>query len=368
VGDLWMLAGQSNMEGCGKLASPAVPPPHLLVHSFDMADRWTMAVEPLHWRVQSVDPAHWYEEVGEASEGVIEMHHRDRIAGVGPGLAFARQIAEQAGVPVGLVPCAVGGTSMDQWSPDLNDKGGASLYGALVRRHAAVGGRVRGVLWYQGESDAGGEAADAFRGRMRRLVASMRADLGREDLPFYCVQLGRFFEPEGDTAGWNKVREAQRLLPEDVPGTDVVTAADLSLDDHIHVSTEGHARLGRRLAAVALRHVYGCHGIRTGPRPVRVTVENPLLLRVDFEEVNGRLQPSHDVAGFSLRNATGRSLRRIFRADVDPQRPDSVLLRLWPELTEEASLWYGYGLHPVCNLTDSRDMGALAFGPWPVEG
>jgi sialate O-acetylesterase len=366
VGDLWVLAGQSNMEGCGKLASPALEPPHALVHCFDLADRWTLAVEPLHWRVQSTDPAHWYEEVGEASEGVIEVHHRDREAGVGPGLAFARELVEQTGVPVGLVPCAVGGTSMDQWDPALKTRGGESLYGALVRRHAAVGGRVAGVLWYQGESDAGGEAAEAFRDKMRLFVAALRSDLGQDALPFFCVQLGRFFEPLGDVAGWNKVRESQRLLPDDVPGTDVVTAVDLSLDDHIHLSTEGHARLGRRLASVALRQVYGRSALKTGPRPVSVTVLSPLLLQVQFAGVNDQLLPAHDIHGFSLRDPSGKSLRRIFRADVDPGRPDTVLLRLWPELTEDAFLWYGYGLHPVCNLTDCRDLAALAFGPWPI--
>jgi sialate O-acetylesterase len=202
---------------------------------------------------------------------------------------------------------------------------------------------------------------------MKRFVAAMRADLTQPELPFFCVQLGRFFEPLGDVPGWNKIREAQRALPADVPATDVVTAVDLSLDDHIHISSEGHARLGRRLALLALRHVYGVAAIETGPRAVRVTVENPLLVRVDYAGVNGRLQPSHDIHGFSLRDASGKSLRRIFRADVDPERPDTVLLRLWPELTEDAFLWYGYGLHPVCNLTDSRDLGALAFGPWGVS-
>lgn len=57
VGDLWVLAGQSNMEGHGDLID--VQPPSPLVHSFDMADRWGVAEEPLHTLVNAADPVHW---------------------------------------------------------------------------------------------------------------------------------------------------------------------------------------------------------------------------------------------------------------------------------------------------------------------
>src|SRR5580765_6151950 len=57
VGDLWVLAGQSNMEGVGDLQD--VEPPNELVHNFDMADRWMVAEEPLHTLVSATDRVHW---------------------------------------------------------------------------------------------------------------------------------------------------------------------------------------------------------------------------------------------------------------------------------------------------------------------
>src|SRR5579864_3166680 len=57
VGDLWVLAGQSNMEGHGDLIDVQQPSP--MVHSFDMADRWLVAEEPLHTVVNAVDAVHW---------------------------------------------------------------------------------------------------------------------------------------------------------------------------------------------------------------------------------------------------------------------------------------------------------------------
>ena len=56
VGDLWVLAGQSNMEGVGDLVD--VEPPHPLVHSFQSREQWAPAEEPLHWLDESPRPIH----------------------------------------------------------------------------------------------------------------------------------------------------------------------------------------------------------------------------------------------------------------------------------------------------------------------
>src|SRR5207247_10658549 len=56
-GDLWLLAGQSNMQGAGLLEN--VEPPSYRVHSFDLADRWVVASEPLHRLLEAVDPVYW---------------------------------------------------------------------------------------------------------------------------------------------------------------------------------------------------------------------------------------------------------------------------------------------------------------------
>ncbi len=143
VGDLWVMGGQSNMQGRGRLDAPEVEEPHTLVHAFDMSDRWLIAREPLHWRLDSPDPAHW-PELRQPTDDERLAQHKGRTDGVGPGLAFAGEVVRQAGVPIGLVPCAVGGTSMEQWDPEQVKLGGRSLYGAMLRRVDAVGGRVRG--------------------------------------------------------------------------------------------------------------------------------------------------------------------------------------------------------------------------------
>jgi sialate O-acetylesterase len=367
VGDIWVLAGQSNMQGVGLLDSPHVAEPSPLVHAFDMGGRWLTACEPLHWHVQSVDPVHRAVEDGPPDEAAALREHRDRTAGVGPGLPFAMEMACQTGVPVGLIPCAVGGTSMDQWDPAKADQGGRSLYGAMLRRVRAVGGRVTGMLWYQGESDTGAPAAQQFGPKFRQFIGSVRRDLERPDLPFLYVQIGRFVTGDQAYTGWNIVQEAQRQCADQVPSADVVPAVDLELDDGIHLSTAGQARLGRRLATVALRRLFGRADLNVGPRLAQVAVEQPTLVRVCYREVNGSLRTPGAVCGFTIRDGQGRSLALIYRAEVDASAPSTVLLRLDKPVPDGACLWYGYGIHPSCNLTDERDMGAPVFGPLPLK-
>lgn len=364
VGDLWLLAGQSNMQGVGDLVD--VEPPHPLVHSFDMADQWVLAEEPLHWLLEAVDSVHW-RQLTDPDERRRQAEHarQNRTKGTGLGLPFAVEMVRRTGVPVGLVPCAHGGTSMDQWSPELKDRGGESLYGAMIRRAGVVGGRVSGLLWYQGESDANRMAADVFPAKFTALIAAVRSDLGQPDLPFYWVQLGRFVNP-ADPSGWHQVREAQRTLAAQIPHTAVVPAVDLPLDDLIHISTAGLKRLGLRLANIACREQFG-EAVEPGPMLAGVDLEEGgRRIRVRYEGASGRLEPATHIAGFSLRDAQGAIVPLVFEAKVDPQQPHSVLLMLNAAPPEGAQLWYGYGLDPYCNLRDERDMAAPAFGPWEL--
>ncbi len=65
---------------------------------------------------------------------------------------------------------------MDQWNPALRDSGGQSLYGSMYRRVQAVGGQVKGVLWYQGESDGNPAFAGAFLGKFEAFIKAVRWD------------------------------------------------------------------------------------------------------------------------------------------------------------------------------------------------
>lgn len=370
VGDLWVLAGQSNMEGVGDLVN--VEPPNGLVHSFDMTDRWVLAEEPLHTLASAVDPVHWRpneNKVRERYQGErLEKFVAARRKGAGLGLPFAVEMVRRTGVPVGLLPCAHGGTSMDQWNPDLRDKGGESLYGSTIRRVKAAGGKVTGILWYQGESDANPKAAPVFREKFERLVAAFRSDIGQPDLPFYYVQIGRHVN-NANVNEWNHVQEMQRQAEKTIPRSGMVTAVDLTLDDGIHVGVKDLKLLGRRMANLACHDLFAgepqCSWLQPGPRPAAVQVSGNTI-RIAFTGVNGKLTSEGRVAGFTIHDASGNAVPGFFRAEVDPNDATVIRLHTQGNLPEGAALRYGAGKDPYCNVRDEAGMALPVFGPVPI--
>jgi sialate O-acetylesterase len=371
VGDLWVLAGQSNMEGVGDLVN--TPLPSEMVHNFDMSDHWMIAEDPLHNIPGALDRVHWRKRTPQSEPERLQGEDlrkfiAGRKKGAGLGVPFAIEMVKRTGVPVGLLSCAHGGTSMAQWDPALKDKGGDSLYGSMMRRVRAAGGKVTGVLWYQGESDANAKAAPIFQQKFEQLVKSIRDDLGSPGLPFYYVQIGRHVSA-APFVEWNMVQEMQREAEKTIPRSGMVAAIDMSLDDGIHVSTPDQARLGRRLANLACHDLFpekaGCAAYQRGPRPVSAAFANGEI-RVKYEQVNGVLRADGRIAGFSIHGADGAAVPAIFKARVSAEDGSTVILSIGGKLPAGAVLRYGSGRDPYCNLRDSEDMAAPVFGPMPI--
>jgi sialate O-acetylesterase len=373
AGDLWVLAGQSNMEGVGDLVNVTTPMDQ--AHSFDQSDHWGIAKEPLHSLPDAVDRVHWRKNAAGEPELLTgparDKWIADRKKGAGLGLPFAQNMLARTHVPIGLIPCAHGGTSMDQWSPDLKDKDkeGDSLYGAMLRRIHAAGGKVTGILWYQGESDANPKDAPAFQAKFVSFVAALRKDLGQPDLPFYYVQIGRHID-RNNLAEWNAIQGAQLKAEALIPRSGLASSVDLSLDDGIHISTPDLQRLGQRLALLAGHDVFpeirGYPLLMRGPRPVSAKFEDGAVT-VKFSDVNGGLVALGRVSGFSIHTASGEPVPAIYKARFDPADRTIVHLDISGKLPEGAVLWYGYGKDPYCNIRDYYDMAVPVFGPMPIE-
>ncbi|MBI1335931.1 MAG: hypothetical protein GC164_03100 [Phycisphaera sp.] len=239
VGDLWVIAGQSNSAGYGR--GPVEDAPQLGVHLFNNAMRWTLATQPLN---ESTDTAH------TCNRETGNPHHS-------PWLQWAKLVMKQVHHPVGLVQTSLGGSGMPSWNP--TQPGGHELYDNMLDCVKAVGGRVRGVLWYQGESDASLKAGETYEERFIKMVAAWRKALDNSKLAWITVQLNRHFDHSPDEAhlGWSLVREAQRRAAHRVRNLAVVGTLDLTLSDLIHTSAPGNLALAQRAANAALGMVYG---------------------------------------------------------------------------------------------------------------
>lgn len=360
VGDLWVLAGQSNMQGDGFLADE-LEPPSPMVHVLDLKREWRLATEPLHRVFESPDLAHCVYEDPEVLTAAREANTQDG-KGAGLGIAFGKALFDATGVPVGLVVAAQGGTSLHAWTPDRRHEGGRSLFGSMLLSIEAAGGRVAGMLWYQGESDAFELFHRDYDQRLARFVDAVREEVARPDLPFFHVQIGRVIAITEITDemrdAWNTVREVQRTI--DLGPGGVTTAVDLALNDFIHITTSSLRRLGRRLAKLASGEV---RTITLDAVDVQ-QFEGRFEIRCRFGGVTGSLHPHEHVAGFSLRAADGELVTdAVYSVDVDPADPAGVIVRGVRDVAPAWLLWYGYGTDPYCNLVDEADMAVPAFGP-----
>ncbi|XP_068657714.1 probable carbohydrate esterase At4g34215 [Aristolochia californica] len=230
--NVFILAGQSNMAGRGGVVNehwdgvvPRESRPNPLIFRLNARLQWEQAREPLH----------------------ADIDHC-KTNGIGPGMAFANQMISDdkwMGV-VGLVPCAIGGTNISRW------RRGGDLYRDLVLRaqeSTRGGGGIRGLVWYQGESDTRVEVdADSYGWKMEKLIRNLRFDLNFPTLPVIQVALA-----SGEGLYIEKVREAQ--LGVDLPGVITIDAKGLPLEeDKLHLTTESQVKLGKMLADAYLKH------------------------------------------------------------------------------------------------------------------
>lgn len=361
IGDIWVTGGQSNMDGCGKLVN--IEPPSKQVHAFYYDDRWDTAIDPLCWYNEAVDSVHWAIDDPAHRDEAARRDRKFRRQGAGPAVAFGKALVNETGVPVGLVVCSHGGTSMTQWSPEKRDEGGASLYGSMMRRIAAVGGKIAGIIWYQGESDAIGQEQALYSERTRSFVSSVRNDVGDPDLPFLYVQLAPFYTGHEVELHWKTLQSDQLELEKSLGRAAMTSAIDAGLDDAIHIDTASARQLGRRLAHLALIVAHGRDDLQIGPRPVsaRFADRDRMVLHVTFSDVNGGLRPKRDIQGFWVRKDDTDIA--IALQEVHSEDPCVVVLTFEEPVPHLSELWYGWGINPVVNLTDKADMAVPAFGP-----
>lgn len=223
--DVFLLLGQSNMAGRGRLGE--VPPLHDARLHMWRAGQWQPAVEPLHT-------------------------DKPTIAGVGLGMSFGLELLRAwPQAEIGLVPAAVGGTPLSRWQAD------GDLYAAAlaVARPALVGHTLAGMLWHQGEGDTGDPALAATYGaRLAGMIAALRRDLAAPALPVVVGELGEFLAARGDASHWRTINQALRELPTLVPHTACVASAGLAdQGDTLHFGAAALREFGQRYAQAYLR-------------------------------------------------------------------------------------------------------------------
>ncbi len=371
VGDVWLLGGQSNMEGVGELTDEDLKmQPDENIRAFYMNDVWGSAKLPLMHDLWNANDKVHRKLMGP---GAVPPSG-PRVRCVGPGFFFGQQTYNYEQVPQGLICCAHGGTTMDQWSPAEKDKGGdESLYGAMYRRFVYNGSNVKGLFWYQGCSDASPVLSEQFESKMINFIKCVRNDFGK-DLPVVQVQISRVAVVADDIAdiAWSKIRELQRCLHEKIDRFDTVYAIPYELSDAIHLSSASQRIVGKNAAELMYKIVHGndannCkQGIRLDNIKIKVDEKQPTCteIMVTFSNLHGKLKAEPTAMGFELLLGNKKLGSAIFNTKLqDNMAFIHVNIPIDDLLNNDVHLAYGYGINPSCNITDESGYSIPAFGP-----
>ncbi|GIX22178.1 MAG: 9-O-acetylesterase [Gammaproteobacteria bacterium] len=231
-----------------------------------------------------------------------------------------------------------------RWQP-------VGLYNGMIA--PLVGFPIKGVIWYQGESNVG--RAEQYRTLFARLIGDWRARWGQGDFPFLFVQLAAFLAPNPEPAdsAWARLREAQARVAAAVPNTAMAVAIDLGEWNDIHPLDK--RTLGERLAAAAEVLAYGGRGVHQGPVFRRLERDGPRL-RVYFDHVGGGLVAvgGDAVREFAVAGADRRFVRAQARIEGDhvvvwsDAVPRPVAVRYaWADNPERANLYNAEGFPAV---------------------
>ncbi|MBM3264811.1 MAG: hypothetical protein FJY97_15485 [candidate division Zixibacteria bacterium] len=345
VGDLWIIAGQSNAAGYGR--GPVFDPPELGVHILKNDETWDIAAHPLNDTTRSTHP---------------------NLEGANPGhsayLRFAKDLKTTLGYPIGLIQTALGGSPLSQWNPEENPE--APLYRNLLHCVGLAGGRAKGMVWYQGESDCGMTLAPSYEQRFAQFVTRLRNDMTDPDFPVIVAQLNRYTAPQ-DVDGhraWSIIREAQRRV-ETLGHAAAVPATDLGISDLIHTSSDGNLVLGSRKARAALGMVYGRDIAWRAADVVSAIAIDETTVELAFDHVHNRLAflgPGHQ--DFTVEDEAG------FAPVVAAETPtrDRVRLLLDRPLQGAAHAHGAFGSFPTVNLRDAEtNQPPLGFYNLPVK-
>jgi sialate O-acetylesterase len=407
--NVFVFCGQSNSQGWALLKGPV--PSDERVEFLDQNNEWVPAKEPLNpkfydWTPPPVDQHVLLQRFGVKDFGDISprefleqlrVEGQGPLGGVGPGLFFATHLLQHVDRRIGIMHCGVGGSHIVQWDPGKLSDGYGKHYREMLKRIEVSKARVKAIIFYQGETNAMSDGGhEGYEDALLRIVDGVRKDLDDPELPFLCVQVGRFVHPYDDFAfQFDRVRDAQRRIMQKRQEVYTVGTIDLPLEDSIHLSFEAYQRLGPRLAEIVLGAVYQKpeHATSIDVKSVEIIERKNrrALIRVEFSGVRGKLTSAGRPTGFTLRpqsppdnpewyytnqKAWRDPIRVVYRVDFDPDKPNAVILGLFDNATllgkphaldEPLDLYYGAGLDPYVNIVDEFDNPIPAFGPIPIN-
>jgi sialate O-acetylesterase len=390
VGDVWVASGQSNMEFPLKRASTAaedlpkaaIPRIRLLV----------VGRKPADFAQDDIETKGWMESTPETAKDFSAV-----------GWFFAREIAEKENVPVGVIDSTWGGTPAETWTrvtalgedaslssvfalwgkridvetdtelsqkdeqrqkdeakaagkpepqfpwhPDLLSYGPGMLWNGMIAPLTPL--PIRGVIWYQGESNTDADRYPVYDRTMRTLIEDWRKQWGVGSFPFLFTQIASF--KTGADSNWANLRD-QQLKTLGLANTGMAVTIDIGNPDDVHPTNK--AEVGHRLALWARALEYGEDINYSGPLFRQATPEGNSI-RVWFDHhAKGLVAKGGELTGWEVAGADGKYFPATAKID------GNTVVATSDAVTEPRCVRYGWASNPQCNLFNGEGLPATPF-------
>lgn len=297
------------------------------------------------------------------------------------GYFFGKNLYQDLKIPIGLINVSWGGATCEAFvNPKLLAEvpelaplieparlqsikkiqyKASYLYNGMI--HPIMGYGIRGVIWYQGESNAN----RAFQHDLLFpiMVQNWREEWGQGDFPFYFVQLANYqkiTEKPSDSV-WAEFRESQDRALSSIRNSGQAVIIDIGEAMDIHPKNKQD--VGARLAAIALAKEYGKKVVYSGPRfrSMKI-VDNKAILSFDHVESGLMIKGDGPLKGF----AVAGSDRKFVWADAKIEG-DTVIVSA-KSIPNPVAVRYAWGNNPICNLFNKEGFPAAPFRTdcWPT--
>ena len=401
VGEVWICSGQSNMAWT--------------VANSNAAELEIMTAQYENIRLITV-PRVGTQEAQDNFDGMWTACSPESVRDFSAvGYFFGRRLHQALDVPIGLIDNAWGGSAAEAWiRRDVLEKEGhydellswweqqessndyqaelenwrksveewqaggqegnrlrrpndlmagnhrpANIYNGVL--HPTIGYGIRGVIWYQGESNA--SRAHQYRDMFPLMIQHWRDEWRQGDFPFYYVQLADF-RPESKDPGdsdWAELREAQTMTMDKLNNVGEAVIIDLGEGRDIHPRNK--QVVANRLARWALARDYGKDILYRGPTLRSMKIEGHKAV-LTFDHVGTGLYAfdKQDPLGFSI--AASDQKFRWANAKII----GSNQIEVWTESNETpVAVRYAWSDNPVCNLysRDGLPMTPFRTDDWP---
>ena len=284
---------------------------------------------------------------------------------------FATLLTEVLNVPVGIINCSWGGSTVEGWLPkdillnysdiDLSLAGNDEKIHPMLQPMIMYNGMlkpaskytVRGFLWYQGESNVG---HPDYAKRLATMVEHWRGLWGQGKLPFYLVEIAPYEYGKGDQAAY--LREEQYKASRLIPNSGIISTNDLVQDyEKRQIHPKEKQKIGERLCYMALNKTYGYTTIACeGPLYDHMEIDKNKII-LFFKNAEDGFNRDNGIIGFEI---AGKDMRfHKANATIDANKKTVIISA--PGVKAPIAVRYGFRNFQIGNLQNVQGLPMLPF-------